>query len=340
MRRPALERILVLTGVCLVPIFLGFKWRAYKSLPAKNLPHDTEFTAEPVRGAEGDPFQGLAEAAPARPANPDGRFERTDLEFGRALFHVPAELEEFAARGSVAERTIAPPLGLRWSQHEGGILLEWQPNPENEDIAADIAGDPLRSMGYLIYRWRANEEPVVVATAPLEQTSFVDRRPGPRGGSLQYAVVTVLQHDVGGRESIERSERSQVVEVDLADTVATRLVGGTAEAAVVEVTVGGGRDRRTRRFEVAAGERVGAPVEVDGVETDFTTPYTVDAIEVAEELRERRVRRPVFQPDGSRAMDDSGFAWREEVRQVPVRVLRVTVRNDRDEPSVWTADLP
>ncbi|MBI4881877.1 MAG: hypothetical protein HY812_19790, partial [Planctomycetes bacterium] len=211
-----MDRILVLTGVCLVLIFLAFSYLAFNALSSKELRQTIAIETKREPLAIDDPFWVVVEARPV--SDPIAMFAFTPerLEFASKIFFADRELEGYRERRSKEDlyRGIAPPLELRWSQRKKGVLLEWSPNPRNVAIEADVRGNPLLKTGYRIYRWRVGEDPAVVATATLNQTSYLDPEIGSRGGLIFYSVVTVLEGRIGQRDTLIESESSDVLEVD------------------------------------------------------------------------------------------------------------------------------
>ncbi len=346
MRRPGVDRILVLTGVCLVLIFLAFSYLAFNALSSKELGRAIAIETKRESLAIDDPFRAVVEARPV--SDPIAMFAFTPgrLEFAAKTFYTDRELEGYRERRSKEDlyRGIAPPLDLRWSQRKKGVQLEWSPNPQNAAIEADVRGNSLLKTGYRIYRWRMGEEPAVVATALLNQTSYLDQDIGPRGGLVFYSVVTVLEGRIGQRDTLIESESSDVLEVDLEETFELRLLGGTPEEAVVEVVVTFGNERLSSKFPVRKGDTIGRLAEIEtqsGLRAvDFTTGLRVTEIAEIEHIREEVIRHPVFNPDGSRSFDETGFLFREETRKVPIQRLEVRCEDERGRPRSLSADRP
>lgn len=335
------DRILVLTGTCLVLIFLGFDQLVHKLLSDKGLgtsvapavmdsdeASEQAFVAMTQGGLPGDPRAAFA-------------FERSDLEYAATAAFEPSDLASFAdhkQREHRPDRTLAPPVALRWNRGPQGLLIEWDGSPRNDAVAREVAGNPLLTTGYRIYRWRADQEPAAVGKVPLDQTSFLDAEVGLQGGRVFYSVVTVLEGMIGNRDSLIESERSDVLTVDLEDRFQLRVLTGDATQATIEVTTDGPIGPRSMAFPVKPGSTIGALVSVDGMPADFQTGLTVTAIELVPATREERVRHPVFAPDGSRARDESGFMHRDDVRTVSFQRIVVRCVDARGSTRTLTLD--
>ncbi|MBK6942771.1 MAG: hypothetical protein IPH13_21570 [Planctomycetes bacterium] len=277
------------------------------------------------------------------PGDPRAAFaiERSDLEFAATAAFESTELASFAdhkQRENRLDRTLAPPVALRWNRGPQGLLIEWDGSPRNDAVAREVAGNPLLTTGYRIYRWRADQEPAAVGKVPLDQTSFLDAEVGLQGGRVFYSVVTVLEGMIGNRDSLIESERSDVLTVDLEDRFQLRVLSGDATQATIEVTTDGPIGPRSMAFPVKPGSVIGALVSVDGMPADFQTGLTVTAIELVPATREERVRHPVFAPDGSRARDESGFVHRDDVRTVSFQRIVVRCVDARGSTRTLTLD--
>ncbi|MFG0319842.1 MAG: hypothetical protein ACF8XB_21400 [Planctomycetota bacterium JB042] len=345
MRRPGVDRILVLTGICLVTIFLGFRILAFNSVSSKELGQVIVVETRSPSSTAPDPFDRLGRTASGQ--DPAGllAIEPTALEFAPEIFFGDAEMLAWRERRTAEDlyKEIAPPLKFAWERTDRGVILTWEPNPSNEAIARLADDDPLLKTGYRIYRWRIGEDPAVIATGSLEQTTHLDEDLGIRGGLVFYSVLTVLEGRVGGNETLIESERSAVLEVDLEDAFDVRLVGfadgvvsedgrfptpGPDARVAVEVTLPTVPPRRAT-FEVGLGERIGGVREVGREAVDFDTGLTVEDVRLVDDERSETVRHPMFDPDGSRAFDETGFLFREETRRIPIQRLEVRCTGDR-----------
>src|SRR5690606_25153716 len=90
----------------------------------------------------------------------------------------------------------------------------------------------------------------------------------------------------------------------------------------IEVAVPGPPVRRAV-FEAGRGDPIGAAKVIGGTTVDFGTGLTVESITLVEDERSETVRHPLFDPDGSRAFDETGFLFREETRRIPIQRLEV-----------------
>lgn len=345
MRRPGVDRILVLTGICLVTIFLGFRITAFNSVSSNELGQVIVVENASPSSNRSDPFERLGNAALKQDPASLLAVESMPLEFAPEIFFSDAELAAWRERKTAEDlyREISPPIGLAWKRAENGVLLTWEPNPANDAIAALADDNPLLETGYRIYRWRIGEDPAVIATGTLKQTSLVDDDLGIRGGLVFYSVLTVLNGRVGENETLIESERSEVLEVDLEDAFDVRLVGyadgaladdgsfppPTPESRVaIEVTVPGSPPR-VAIFEVGVGEIIGSVRKVDDSLVDFGTGLEVVSVTLTEDFRSETTRHPLFDPNGSRAFDETGFLFREETRRIPIQRMEVRCSGDR-----------
>lgn len=349
MRRPGIDRILVLTGVCLVLIFSGFNLIGFKAISSRGLGREIEIRSESAEAAASEALLVTLGTLPIADPVAAFRFEPEPLEFDARAFYTEHELASYQERRTRDDlyRRISPPLALRWQDQAGGVLLEWNANPLNDAIQRDAAGDPLLKTGYRIYRWRVGEAPTVIATASLDQTRFMDPDLGSRGGRVFYSVLTVLEGRVGGRDTLIESERSDVLEVDLKESFELRLIDGTPDRVTVEVTVGAEANRTSARFEVASGDSIGTLSGIDGSggdenlrTIDYRTGLTVVEISEVSDVRDQVIRHPKFNPDGSRESDDTGFLFREEVRKTPIQRLEVRCEGEGGKTRVLSIDRP
>ncbi len=346
MIRAGADRILVLTGICLLLIFLGFRELAFNAISSNELGQIVLIEAKPPSAHGEDPFKVLESAATTRDTLVRFDFDRSDLEFAAETFFSAAELSTYADRRSTEElfRRIAPPLRLRWEPHGLAIELAWDRNPANDAIEREAAGNSLLSTGYRVYRWRVGETPRVIATGSLSQTRHLDEGLGARGGTVFYAVLTVLEGRIGEKDTLIESERSEVLTVVREDAFDVRLLGdataGDEPRVRIEVTVATEEDLASATFDVGVGDTIGGPREVAGRTIDFHTGLEVAAIDVIAETRDETIRHPLFNPDGSRAFDETGFLFREEVRKIPVQRLEVRCDGDRGATRSLSVDRP
>lgn len=345
MSRIGVDRILVLTGICLLLIVLGFHALAFNTVNSNRL----ERLVDVGEGDWPDARGAYAELLPPPdPAVADGRFVvRTEgLQFEARAFYAEPELAAFRERRSHVDRyraALAPPTDLRATRTALGVLLEWDENPENDAIRQEADSNPLLRTGYRIYRWRPGGEPAVIATRELGEARHHDTDLGPRGGEVFYSVLTVLEGRIGTNDTVIESQRSDTLTVRLEDAFELGVVAGTPDAATIEVRLledpENGR-RPTARFEVAVGDRIGGPETFAGRVYDFDTGLTVNEIAEVSETRDEVVHHPVFNPDGSRASDENGFLFRDEVRKIPVRRLEIRCTDAEGTPRAVSLDLP
>lgn len=346
MNRVGIDRILVLTGICLLLIVLAFHELAFNAVHSKRLEQLVTIGDDGREDAR-QAYAGLLHTPD--PVGAEGRFalKLDGLQFESAAFYSAHELQEFRERGTRVDRyqrILAPPLALRSTRTSGGVLLEWDSNPSNDALQLEADANPLLKTGYRIYRWRAGAAPAVIATGKLTQTRYLDSDLGPRGGEVFYSVLTVLEGRIGTSDTVIESQRSETLTVQLADAFDFDLVSGTSDRAVVEVVLPedpalGVRPRH--RFEVGVGDTIGALVVPEvGAPLNFETGWVVNEIREVNETRDQVARHPVFNPDGSRTSDENGFVFRDEVRKIPVRRLEVQCTDAGGTPRVLSLELP
>lgn len=329
MRRVSADRVLVMVGGCFLLTFLVLNLLAFRSIASSRLGTLLVLEADKAPGERVSSFFAALPEKP--PIDPLGQFsfEPTSLHFEPTVFFANHELASYQDRKSREDRYqgIAPPLNLSARERADGMVLEWDHNPVNEAIKRDVADDPGLRTGYRIYRWREGQEPKVIATDSMESNSFFDQQAGPRGGRLNYSVLAVLEGRIGDRETLIESRQSEVLNIDLKEAFVLRLVSGDLERVTIEVTVGTEANPYSARFEVASGDSIGTLSGVDGEDgvrtVDFGTGLVVKEIVEVNDSRDEVIRHPLFNPDGSRASDETGFLTREEVREIPVQRLEV-----------------
>ncbi|MFH0945628.1 MAG: hypothetical protein V2A76_10560 [Planctomycetota bacterium] len=343
MRHVSADRVLVMVGGAFLCFFILVNLLSFRSIASSRL--GTELVLESTPAETSGSFFAALPAEP--PIDPLGqfRFEPTDLHFKATVFFANHELATYQDRKSREDRFqgIAPPLNLRFRKKAGGILLEWAPNPVNTVIQQDVADEPQLRTGYRIYRWREGQEPKVIATDSLDSRSFFDQQTGPQGGRLHYSVLAVLEGRIGDRDTLIESRQSEVLKIDLEEGFALRLVSGDLERVIIEITVGTEANPYSARFEVASGDSIGTLSGVDGEDgvrtVDFGTGLIVKEIEEVNDSRDEVIQHPLFNPDGSRASDETGYLIREEVREIPVQRLEVRCEGAGGEIRILSLDL-
>ena len=344
MSRPSPDRVLVLTAGGLLASFLIVHALTFRTISSSTIGPELLLETD----AEADAFRGAFFAA-----NPAGnqvdvhgsfRRELTELQFESTVFFAEHELEGYQARKSREDlfQRIAPPLAVRGRRRESGVLLEWDQNPVNEVIQRNVGADAQLKAGYRIYRWREGQQPARIAAASLDTTSYLDVDLGPRGGRVFYSVLSVLAGRIGIHDTLIESKQSEVLEIDLSESFELQLIDGTAERATIEVSVVIEANRYSARFEVASGDSIGTLSGVDGRDgvrtVDFGTGLIVKGIVEVSDVRDQVIQHPVFNPDGSRASDDTGFVSREEVRKIPIQRLEVRCENAAGQTRVLSID--
>jgi hypothetical protein len=198
------------------------------------------------------------------------------------------------------------PLDLTCELTEEGVSLSWAMNPENEALIKNLAGNPLLTLRYQIYRWTTGEDsrPEAIATLPYNRNEYLDTGLSPVGNQYFYSVMTLYEGTVGQQRTLIESEHSEVRSIVCEDRFELKLIAGRPESVDIEVTVVQGGRSRSRVFTVAEGEPIGGVQDASGMGTiDFSTDLTVLELRSREEIRKEPVLHPAFNSDGSRTLD-------------------------------------
>lgn len=351
-RRPSVERIAVLTSFGLLLIFLGFHLRIVNTIRAKGL--GAALRVEPPPGAP-VPLDPLREfSGPLSSLDLPDLLEIAppDLDVGPECFFPPAALEAWRERRTAGELLAAlePPVELTAHATDEGVLLAWKPPPRLGELQREVGRSTRLELVWRVYRWRPGDDPRLLDEVPIDTDRYLDRGLGPVGGRVFYSVFTALKGRIGGRDTLIQSESSRAIEIHVPDRneiVLEGLAGDSggeqaSAAPKIRLVVRRTDDPRSAStFVVGEGEPVGSLVtNADGRTLDLRTGFVVRGIAIRTVERRVTVRRPVFEPDGSRAFDpDRGFLFREEVRTIPARRLEVTLERP-GETRVLEIDLP
>lgn len=352
MRTLDLDRILVLTGIFLLLIFLAFDVAFFNVVIDKELGASARSGSGAEVRYQKDPFKDVL--VPTRPAEAlqATAFRAPRLDVPTDEFFTTEERAAYRQRAQRAvqlAKALAPPLGLKAVQRGQAVLLEWAPNPANEMLKEQQPTEPdggsLQTAGYQIYRWRGGEPPTAIAIGNLDTTSFLDTGLGPRGGLVHYSVKTVLKNRIGPLETLRESVQSEPLAIEVADSFQLALLGGDEGKASLEVKVVPGDRELSHVFDVVPGAPVGAAIDVaaDGAapaRIDFFTGLTVESIHVIADEVQRTVHNPVFNPDGSRATDENGFKFNDEIETVTVHRLEVRCTGGPTGSRVLNLDRP
>lgn len=251
-------------------------------------------------------------------------------EFDARAFFTEEEVEVFERRQNLvsdALSMLAPPLSVSAQRFGLDVEVTWTPNPLNDRLAEAVADGSLPPARYEVHRWRDGEDPALVATTPLDTSKFLDRGLGPRSERLHYSVRTVLKERIGDVETLIQSSEATSIDLTLEELFALRLIEVRDGKAILEVEVPTETERRSHQFEVDKGAKVGSILRLDGSEVDFQTGLTLEGAENVEASSERKRRVPVFNADGSQAVGESGYLFRDDLRSMPVRRHTVRLRD-------------
>jgi hypothetical protein len=325
-RRPAAERVLALIAGGLAAIFLAIDGAGYFASNQRQLAKLGDSLREVSERADDGPVdRDLAQPKPLA-RGIDLVTAPTKWEFGHRSMFTDLEIAAWSAEAERRDKLrgdLSPPLRLRAERRGNDVEVKFDFNPANATLR-DLGESSLLRAGYQLYRWRDREEPTLVANLGLNETSYRDRGIGPRAGTLQYSIKTVLKDRIGDVETLIQSSAVESIRLELDELFTLELLAATADRATLQVTVPIDDEQRSTHFEVEKNAPVGSILRLDGAETDFRTGLTLESIAIVETVSERQRRVPVFNADGSRATGESGFLFRDEIRKVPIR--RTTVR--------------
>ncbi len=334
MRPVPVDRILVLTGTCLVLIVLAFTGYFLNTRTSKRLSRLTVIETESTLSVARRPLEARARTPVFSEWARAFAFEphTSGHAFSAGSFYDQDALADFAGRSDLDRQirdSLVAPTGIRATEQADpvGIRIEWDTNPNLAAIRATIEKNPSLEAGCRVDRWRAGEEPAVIATLPLDASTYLDSSVGPRGGAFTYRVRVFVKGKSIDGSLLAEERKSDLVTVSRSEAFGLRLVAGDTTKITFEVTVNAGPGKKSARFDAHRGEKIGAMTNLDGAMVDFSTGLTVLEISEFDDVRETTVRHPQFNPDGSRRIDENGLVFRDEIRKVPVRRLEVRVQD-------------
>lgn len=311
-------KILLLTsflGLCIVLPFAYFR----NSKNDESLSRRISVLKEGIRNTD---YDGLDTLTNGKGPAPSGQI------FGGTCFFEIRDIDLFLTKKLQAvEETpqLFPPLDLSCKHDEEGVSLSWARNPKNEALIKNLAGNPLLSLRYKIYRWSTgeNSRPEACATLPYNRYQHIDKGLSPVENLYFYSVLTLFEGTVGHQRTLIESERSEVISIQCNDRFGLRLIAGSAENVKMEVTVISKGLPRTHVFTVHEGEEIGGLRDATGLgSVDFRTSLKILAIRSRIEEREEPVLHPAFNSDGSRTLDpitqEPVFRERKEKRQYTI----------------------
>ena len=278
-----------------------------------------------VLGKEGNPsffVESLSTPMKIDPAN------RT---FGGTCFFEVWEIDRFLMRKLEASEDIPelyPPLDLTILPRDDGVELRWAHNANNEALIRKLENDPNLQLVYKIYRWTDDEgsAPEVIETFAIQRNTYVDRTVSPLSTRYFYSVGSAFEGRVGTQLTLIESSQSEVQTLRTSDRFGLKIVGGNRDRAELKLTVSRDGTEYSHVFSVEVGDPIGRVLAYSGVgEIDFGTGLTLKRIRTREEEKEIRLRRPVFNADGSRSLDpttgDPRFLEKTEIK--PVLILTI-----------------
>lgn len=328
-QKPQVERRSIYFAFLLLGTFLAADAFIFSTSRSSDLVERRETL---LRGARIDDSRLIAAIEAPKPLAdlPELAVSSSRNEFEPRAFFSDEEVAFFERRRSLVTDAIAklaPPLGVHAERAGLEVSVKWEGNPANARLSEAEADGSLPPARYELHRWRDGEDPALVATMPLDTHEFVDRAIGLRAERLHYSVRTVLKERIGDVETLIQSSDAASIELALDELFEVSLIEVRDGKAVVEVTVPTETERRSHQFEVDKGAKVGSILRLDGSEVDFQTGLTLEVAESVETSSERKRRVPVFNPDGSQGVGESGYLFRDDVRKVPIRRMTVRLRD-------------
>ena len=259
-----------------------------------------------------------------------------------AAFYDEAEGRAFGAahaRGAVDEpagaHAVVAPRNVAAEYSAGGVTVRWDTGSANRALSATLAGqnDGLR-LAFRIYRSQDLSPPVLLQTVPFGTTSWRDRELPLAQARLDYEVWTVLLRDGPAGEVLVGADRGEKVTVIGPEHFTLRLVGGSPEQAVFDVSI----ELPASAGVVPARARPGEPVLASGQPTGLVleslTTSSVDSLTTQ--------RRLLLTTDGSLVLDPTSLEPRTTETQVivPVTRLTATLVDRQGSRRVLETDLP
>ena len=343
---PRLARGLVLTGVWLSLIFFGFALFVHNRLYDKDLERGAgleqalrEQLSAPVEPSPPHPSGGaLDELERLLATPPDARAPVAGLFYDAAelsAFDTAVALGPFE-RGPRQERTLVAPQAVEAVYSNGVVTVSWSAGSLNELLASALAaqgGD--QRVAFRVYRTIGHDQARLMEAIPFGRSVWKDRDL-PLGASvLTYEVWAVVLRDGASGEVLLGAERSEAVTVTTPDHFTLKLLGGTADTALLEVRI----ERPPTTLTVAASIRVGEELRAGelptGLRLQSIRQETVDILGAK--------RRWLFTPEGGLVLDPVTHQPRTTETQVLQPVTRWTAVLDPIEggsPRTLQADLP
>jgi len=259
-----------------------------------------------------------------------------------ATFFDEAECRAFGAarargalEGKAETRTVVAPRAVSAEYTAGSVVVRWEPGSANDALSATLAGqdDGLR-LAFRIYRSQDLGPPELRATVPFGTTTWRDRDLPLAQAQLDYEVWTVLLRDGPAGEVLVGADRGEKVTVIGPEHFTLKLVGGSPEQAVFNVSI----ELPASAGVVSATARPGEPVLAAGQPTGLVleslTLSPVDSLTTQ--------RRLLLTTDGSLVLDPTSLEPRTTETQVivPGTRLTATLADRQGGRRVLDVDLP
>ena len=264
------------------------------------------------------------------------------VEADPASFYDEPEWRAFGtarARGALDEpavaHTVVAPRNVKAEYFAGVVTVAWEAGSANRVLSAALAGqdDGLR-LASRIYRSQDLSPPELRQTLPFGVTSWKDRDLPLAQSRLDYEVWTVLLRDGPAGEVLVGADRGEKVTVIGPEHFTLKLVGGSPEQAVFDVSI----VLPASAGVVPASARPGEPLLAAGQPTGLTLESlgtsTVDSLTTE--------RRLLLTTDGSLVLDPTSLEPRTTETQVivPVTRLTATLLDSQGGRRVLEVDLP
>jgi hypothetical protein len=220
--------------------------------------------------------------------------------------------------GQPAEpHAVVAPTAVSAEYMGGAVTVRWEPGSANDVLSAALAGqnDGLR-LAFRVYRSQDLAPPELLQTLPFGTTNWRDRELPLAQAQLDYEVWTVLLRDGPAGEVLVGADRGEKVTVIGPEHFTLKLVGGSPEQGVFDVSI----ELPASAGIVPASARPGEPLLVAGQPTGLVleslTLGTVDTLTTQ--------RRLLLTTDGSLVLDPNSLEPRTTETQVIVPATRLT----------------
>ncbi|HZM00665.1 MAG TPA: hypothetical protein VFD43_10475, partial [Planctomycetota bacterium] len=239
-------------------------------------------------------------------------------------FYDDAEGRAFAAArargaldGQVEPHSVTAPRAVAAEYSAGAVVVRWEPGTANDALSAALAGqsDGLR-LAFRVYRSQDLAPPELRQTLPYGTTTWRDRDLPLAQAQLDYEVCTVLLRDGPTGEVLVGADRGEKVTVIGPEHFTLKLVGGSPEQAVFDVSI----ELPASAGVVSASARPGEPLLASGQPTGLVLEsLTLGSVDVL-----TTQRRLLLTTDGSLVLDPTTLEPRTTETQVIVPGTRLT----------------